>query len=100
MNELRPITQDDFVPQIAAWTKISGYAKTKDGFLVRYKGPLSDGFPVYECLREGWWEASDTCSTLADIAQAIPVDEKEALGIIREEEKPIELRPKERDVWI
>ncbi len=100
MQKIRPLTQGDFVPRIAAWTKVSRYALTESGFLVRYEGPLSDGFPVYVGLYEGWWEVSDVCSSIQEIAEAKPIDEEIAIRIIRKEEKPRELRPKERDSWI
>jgi hypothetical protein len=93
MGEMRSLTQDDFVPRIAAWTKISRYGMNEDGLLVRYEGPLPDGFPVYVCLYEGRWEISDACSTIRAITEAIPVNEEIAIRIIRKEEKLIELRP-------
>ena len=50
---MKPITQEDFVLRVYDWTKTSRYALTEGGTLLRYDGPLQDGFPVYNCLIEG-----------------------------------------------
>ena len=68
--------------------------------LIRYKGPLSDGFPVYECLYEGWWEAPEVGVGIREIAEDKPVNLKAASAIISKEEKPRHLRPAERNNWI
>lgn len=93
MGEIKPFTQDEFVPKIAAWAKISRYGMTEDGLLVRYEGPseIRNGLPVYMCLiEEGSWEYADVFSTISAITKALPVDEEIAIRIIRKEEKPNE----------
>jgi len=98
---LKKITQDDLVPRVYPWTKISKYAISENGILIKFDGALSDGFPVYLCLYEGWWEVSDVCPVgIRGIMGAEPVSLKIAEAIMRKEEKPIEERPHERNSWL
>jgi hypothetical protein len=97
---MRSITINDFVPGVYGWTKVSDYAITKGGHLIRYQGQLSDGFPVYLCLYEGWWEVTDACVGIRDAREAEPVSPKVAQAIIHKEEKPLADRPKERQYWV
>ena len=87
---MKPLTIHDFIPGVYAWTKISKYAITEEGELIRYDGQLSDGFPIYQCLYEGWWEATDACVGIREVRGAEPISEKAAQAIIRKEEKPAE----------
>ena len=96
---IKNLTQDDFVPKIHDWTKVSRYAFTEDDILIRYEGH-TNGFPIYCALYEGWWEISDACVGIRAIAEAKPISEKEAINIIEKEEKPRETRPKERNSWV
>ncbi|MFC1709769.1 hypothetical protein ACFL2J_06940 [Candidatus Omnitrophota bacterium] len=97
---MKPITISDFMPGVYAWTKVSKYAITEEGYLIRYDGQLSDGFPVYQCLYEGWWEATDACVGIREVREAELISLKAAQAIIRKEEKPLEQRPKERRHWL
>ncbi len=101
-KQLKPITQDDLVPRIYDWTKVSHFAITENGILVRYDGHLEDGFPIYMCLYEGWWEIKDACAEvdIRDVLEAEPVNLKVARAIIRKEAKPRCQRPKERNSWV
>jgi len=83
------------------WIQNMRYSITKDGHLVRFDGFLSDGWAVFECLYGGWWEAPEACAiSYKEIAEARPVSMEKAEEIIREEERPIEERPSERNFWI
>ena len=97
---MKPITKNDFVPRVYAWTKVSRYALTQDGTLLRYDGLLQDGFPVYSCLFEGYWEPTEVGVGISEISEARSVPDDEAEKIIRREEKPRSTRPKEREQWI
>lgn len=101
-KQLSSITQDDLVPRVYDWTRISRFAITENGILVRYDGQLKDGFPIYQCLYEGWWEMKDACHAVAirDVLEAEPVNTKIARAIIRKEAKPSCKRPKERNSWV
>ncbi|MCF7887678.1 MAG: hypothetical protein K9L76_00210 [Candidatus Omnitrophica bacterium] len=98
----RKLTEDDFVPRVYDWVKISKYAITKDGCLIKFEKQLSDGSPVYLCLWESWWEMFEACHSVSirDILEAEPVNSKIAKAIMNKEEKPLAERPKERNSWV
>ena len=99
-KQLKSITADDFILKEYAWTKVSFYAVTEDGILVRYDG-WKTGFPIYECLYEGWWEVSDACGvSYGALDESKPVTKEEAREIIRKEAKPRCTRPPDRDNWL
>lgn len=97
---MRKLTEDDFILKQYEWTRISVYALTKDNMLLRYDG-YKEGFPIYFCLYEGWWEISDACGIgYPRLAEAKPIAKEEAKKIISQEEKPISERPAERNNWL
>ena len=100
--KMKDLTQDDLVPRLYDWTKVSRFAITKDGILVRYEKCLEDGSPIYMCLYEGWWEIKDACAgvSIRDVFEAEPVNLKIARAIIRKEAKPSCQRPRERNSWV
>lgn len=101
-KEITPLTYDDFVPRIYDWTKVSRFAITANGVLVRYDGYLEDGFPIYMCLWEGWWEPQGLPGVgvgIRHVLEAKPVSIKEAREIILREAKPRSMRPEERKSW-
>lgn len=97
---MHKLTEDDFILKKYAWTDISIYALTKDNLLLRYEG-YKTGFPIYECLYEGYWEVTDACGIgYSSIASAKPIPEDQAKEIISKEEKPRSTRPQERNNWL
>lgn len=97
---MHKLTEDDFILKKYAWTDISIYALTEDNLLLRYLGHKT-GFPIYECLYEGWWEITDACGiSYKEIEEAKPISEDQAKKIISEEEKPVSERPPERNNWL
>lgn len=96
---MRPLTQDDFIIKEFNWTKISRFALTKDGVLLRYDGKKT-GFPFYMCLFDGYWEATDVGIGISEIAEARPISTLEAKDIIRKQAKPRSTRPSYRNNWV
>jgi len=100
-KQLKPLTQDDFVVREYDWTKVSRYALTSDGVLIR---DISDKAktPAYFCLWEGWWEPQGLPGvgvSIRDVLEATPISTKEARKIIVREAKPRSMRPEERKSW-
>lgn len=96
------LTEEDFYLRIYDWTKVSRFAITEFGVLLRYDGHLKDGSPIYMCLWEGWWEIKEACMgvSIREVCEAEPVNLKVARAIIRKEAKPRCKRPKERRPWV
>ncbi|MDD4980132.1 MAG: hypothetical protein PHC54_02510 [Candidatus Omnitrophica bacterium] len=99
-DKMQPITWEDFVLQRYEWTKVSRYAVTLDGILVRDDSKPDS--PFYMCLWEGWWEPQGLPAvgvSIRDVLEAKPVSTEEAREIIRREAKPRVMRPAERKNW-
>ena len=97
---MRKLTEDDFILKQYEWTKTSVYALTKDNMLLRYDGH-KEGFPIYYCLYEGWFEVSDVCGVgYITLAEAKPITKEQAREIIKKEAKPRSQRPAERNSWL
>jgi len=100
--EYKELTQDDFVLKVYPWTRIYKYAITEYGVLIKFEKQLSDGFPIYLCLWEGWWEIFDACHSVSirEVLEAEPISIKAAKAIMRKEGRPLDERPKERNQWV
>ncbi len=96
---MHKLTDKDFILKEYDWVKVSEYALTKDNILLRYDKDKV-GFPFYQCLYQGYWEATDIGISYQDIANAKPITEEQAKDIISKEEKPASSRPPERNNWI
>ena len=96
---MKKLTEEDFILKEYSWTKESIYGLTEDNILLRYDKDKT-GFPLYQCLYQGFWEVTDIGISYEEISKARPITEEEALVIIKREEKPLNTRPKERDYWV
>ncbi len=98
---MQPLTWEDFQLQKYEWTKVSRYALTSSGVLIRDESRDAKT-PFYMCLWKGWWEPQGLPAldvSIRDVLEARPIGKIKARMIILKEAKPRFMRPKERKNW-